>query len=199
MNRHRSTRVLSLLMALLVAACAAPMASRRSEPPTAAHASAHATPLAATPSPVASVALTPDPTPAPSPLAEPVSFSLALDGEGGRQRVIRFRDFTGTLEAVRDATADERMHMGVIDERIWLETMPGDPASVYVRWDGGICDLEYAVDLNPTAPEIVVREADRHACDAAGWSTSIVLTFDTPRDAERLVPELIEGRVFPRT
>jgi hypothetical protein len=127
-----------------------------------------------------------------------VEFSLAIDGEG-RRRVIEFRDFTRSLDAVRHATEAEHGLIGLREDPIWLAALPSDPASVYVRWRGGICDLAYTVDINPTAPQVVVNEADRHACDAAGWSTAVVLTFDTPVDAERFVPKLVEGRVLPRS
>ena len=202
MAPRRLTPVSALLIALPVAACAPLVATPRSEAPVSATPTTRMTHPPVTPSPTASLPATPDPTPSPSPppspLAEPATFSITIDGEG-RRRVIEVRDYTGSVLEARQAIGEEIEVMGLREAQIWAAPLTGDPASVYVRWDGGVCDLAYELDVTPSTPQVVVREADRNACDAAGWSTAIVLTFDRPVDAERFVPELIEGRVFPRS
>lgn len=192
--RHRKQIGALLFGSVVVIACVAPEPSGPTVPPTSpTHAAA--SDLRTTPSPIQ----TSSPTTGPTPLATAVEFSVTIAGEADRQRVVRFMDFTGGLTGVRQSTQAERRLMGLRDEQIWVATLPTDHANLYVHWDGGICDVEYVVQVNPIPPEIVVSGAPRQSCDLAGWSTSVVMTFDGLVDGERVTAELIEGPVMPRS
>lgn len=119
-------------------------------------------------------------------------------GGGPRVHEITFPDLGGVAPLpveLDDRTGlVQRVELGAFDapfpeEDPAAQGLPGDPASIVVRWTGGMCDRQVNMRLEEIAGVLVLTaETEREfgGCRLAGISRAITLRFRTPVDASRI-------------